>query len=57
MLKLIYTCDGEVFVLGKVLTNHSMSVDEVLRLLGIDMDDFAAAHNWDGWDYECLDLI
>lgn len=58
MVKLIYTTeDGEVLVLGRILTNHAISVEDALRLLQIDMDDFAAAHNWDGYDYEALDLL
>ena len=37
----------------EILTNHSMSVDDVLELMQIDMDAFAAAQNWDDWD-PCL---
>jgi hypothetical protein len=50
--KLFY--DDEL--LAEVITNHSMSIEDVLTLKGIDMDKYAEAHGWDGWDYEALRL-
>lgn len=44
---------GDVF-LGEILTNHSMTVDEALELLDIDMDEFAQEQGWDDWDWEEL---
>ena len=54
---LVYS-DGNVFeILGGLLTNHSNSIDDVIRLLDIDMDAYVDAQGWDGWDYESLGLI
>ncbi len=49
-IKLLY----ENELICEVLTNHSMSVDDILDLMDIDMDAYARAHGWDGWDYEEL---
>ena len=43
-------------VLGRILTNHGLTIDEALDLLGIDMDKYAAEQGWEGWDYEQLSL-
>ena len=40
--------------LGNIWTNHSMSIDDMLDKLDINMDDFADSKGWDGWDYEAL---
>lgn len=42
--------------LGRILTNHGLTIEEALDLLGIDMDKYAAEQGWDGWDYEQLSL-
>ena len=55
-MKLVYDENGERIVLGEVLTNHSMSVEDVIDLLEIDMDQFAYDRGWDGWNYEALKL-
>ena len=53
-LTLVYQ-EGDVRVeLGKILTNKSISIDDALRILGIDMDSFADKQGWDGWDYEVV---
>lgn len=49
-MKLYY---GKI-LLGEVLTNHSMTVDEALELVGVDMDKYAEEHGWDDWDWEEL---
>lgn len=41
-------------LLGEVLTNHSMTVDEALEFVGVDMDKYAQEHGWDDWDWEEL---
>ena len=51
-VKLMYE-DEEI---GHVMTNHSMSIEDVLAQLDINMDDYAREHGWDGWDYEALRL-
>lgn len=49
-MKLFY----EDLLLGEVITNHSMTVDEALDLLDIDMDEVAKENGWDDWDWEEL---
>ena len=41
-------------VLGRILTNHGLTIDEALNLLDIDMDKYAEEQGWEGWDYERL---
>lgn len=43
-------------VLGRILTNHGLTIDEALNLLDIDMDKYAEEQGWEGWDYEQLSL-
>lgn len=45
-------------VLGRILTNgnYGLTIDDALDLLDIDMNKYAAAQGWDGWDYEQLRL-
>lgn len=43
-------------VMGRILTNHGLTIDEALNLLDIDMDKYAAEQGWEGWDYEQLSL-
>lgn len=54
---LVYADEISFDILGGILTNHSMSVDDALRQLSIDMDTYADEQCWDGWDYEALDLV
>lgn len=55
-MKLVYAESGERIVLGEVLTNHSMSIEDVIDLLEIDMEQFAYDRGWDDWNYEALKL-
>lgn len=41
-------------LLGNILTNHSMSIDDALESLEIDMDEYAREQGWDGWEWESL---
>jgi hypothetical protein len=50
--KLFYDDD----LLAAIITNHSMSIEDVLEQKGIDMDKYAEDHGWDSWDYESLHL-
>ena len=54
--ELFYKDETGEIVLGHCLTNHSISVDDALRIIGIDMDAYADTSGWDGWDWGCLDL-
>ena len=49
-MKLFY----EDLLIGEVVTNHSMSIEDIFELLGIDMDMIAEENGWDDWDYEKL---
>lgn len=49
-MKLFY---GEL-QLGEITTNHSMSIENALELLEINMDDVAKENGWDDWEYEEL---
>lgn len=51
-MKLYY----DTILLGEIMTNSNMTVDEALNCLDIDMDKFAYEHGWDDWDYEELRL-
>lgn len=54
---LVYADDAVFEIIGGILTNHSMSVDDAIDLLDIDMDAWAAERGWDGWDWEALELL
>jgi hypothetical protein len=49
-MKLFY----DDILLGEIMTNHSMTVDEALDCLGIDMDEYASEQGWDDWDWFAL---
>lgn len=49
-MKLMY----DEIVLGEILTNHSMSIEDAIELLEIDMDLYAEEQGWDDWEYESL---
>lgn len=51
---LVYAAGDEYYLLGTILTNHGMSIDDALDLCGIDMDEIADEAGWDGWDYDNL---
>lgn len=49
---LLYVDENTVAYIGSVLTNHSATIDEMLDIIGVDMDAFADAMCWDGWNFE-----
>ena len=51
-MKLFY----EDLLIGEVVNNHSMSIEDILELLEIDMNEIAEENGWDDWDYEKLRL-
>lgn len=57
MYELRYVEDDFDVTLGKVMTNHSMTIDEMLECLGIDMDKWAEDLGWDGYDFDCIIAI
>lgn len=54
---LIYAEDDVFEIISGITTNHSMSIDNAIELLDIDMDIYADEHHWDGWNYDALNLI
>lgn len=57
MAKVLYVhneMDKEV--LGEVLTNRSLTVEEALDLIGVDMDQHAEDNGWDGYDYNAITI-
>ena len=54
---LVYADDYVFEVIGGVLTNHSMSVDDILDLLDIDMDEYAQENDWEDWDFGALKML
>lgn len=58
MKQVIYTdkLTNESIVLAEVSSNHSMTVWEALDAAGVDMDEYAAANDWEGWDAEAITL-
>jgi len=54
--ELFYKDETGEYVIGHCFTNHSISVDDALRIADIDMDAYAEENGWDGWDWNCLDL-
>ena len=48
--ELFYKDETGEYVIGHCFTNHSISVDDALRIADIDMDAYAEKNGWDGWD-------
>jgi len=53
-MKLYYNDNGNRILVVEVLTNHSMSIDDMLEY--VDMDEWAAEQGMEDWDYEALEL-
>ena len=54
---LVYADDNVFEIIGGILSNHSMSVDDALELLDVDMDAWAEDKGWEGWEWEALALL
>lgn len=57
MLKLIYKDETGSYQIAAVVTNHSMSINDILQLSGVDMNQWADDQGWDGWDWDNLEII
>jgi hypothetical protein len=53
MAKVFY----EDILVGEVLTNRSLSVDEALELIGFDEEAFVEEHGFDAVDYDDFKLV
>lgn len=54
---LVYADNYSFEIIGGILANHSMSVDDAIDLTDVDMDAWAAEQGWDGWDWDALHLV
>lgn len=53
-IKVLYEDDYVSIELGEILTNRSITTEEALNSLGIDLEEWAQEQGWDGVDYECV---
>lgn len=54
MRRILYLTEVEPVLLAEVTSNHSMTVWEALNAAGVNMNEYAAANGWDGWDPEAV---
>lgn len=48
--------DNDKEVLGEILTNQSLSVEDVLDILEINMEEYMQQQGWDDYDPNALEL-
>ncbi|GKU79839.1 hypothetical protein [Paenibacillus sp. L3-i20] len=53
MIKVFY----ENILVGEVITNQSMTVEQALEAIGFDEDVFLAEHGWDDLDYNEFRIV
>lgn len=51
-----YKDETGTYLIGEIMTNRSITVDEALEIAGVDMDQWADAKGWDGYDWNCIEL-
>lgn len=54
---IVYDAGSEIYFMGSIMTNHSMSLDEALNLIGWDdeiMTKTVENLGWDGYDYDAI---
>lgn len=57
VVKVVYVhSEEDVEVVAEVLTNQSLSVEAALEVAGVDMDQYAEAQGWEGYDPNALRL-
>lgn len=57
MTVLYYRENGISLKLGEMLTNQSLTIDEAMEFMDIDMDKVVSDNGWDGWNFEALELV
>ena len=57
MMSVYYTDENVNIKLGEVCTNRSLTAEEALYVLGIDMDDYADERGWECWDPEAINFV
>lgn len=53
MVKIMY----EDVLVGEIMTNRSLTVDEALEVIGFDEKKFLDEQGWDGIDYNEFKLV
>ena len=48
--------EDNIEIIGEFSGNMSLTVDQALDLCNIDMDEYADAKGWDGYDWNSLDI-
>jgi hypothetical protein len=56
MLYIYYKDETGTYLIEEIMTNRSITVDEALEIAGVDMDQWADAKGWDGYDWNCITL-
>ena len=55
--EIIYIHDeNNVEVIGEFSGNVALTVDQALELCNIDMEEYAEAQGWDGYDWNSLQI-
>lgn len=54
MLEIWYEDEYGAVKIGEILTNHRMTTDEALDLLGIDLQEWANEQGWEAADPNCV---
>lgn len=42
--------DDDKEVIGNIITNRSLTVEEALEMIGVNMDNYAVERGWEGYD-------
>ena len=56
----VYEAGDKTYFMGSVITNHGLSEDEVLDLIGWDdetMTEAVEKIGWDGYDYDAIAIV
>lgn len=48
--------DNDKEVLGEILTNQSLSVEDALDILEINMEEYTKEQGWDDYDPNALEI-
>ena len=55
--EIIYRHDEDnIEVIDEFGGNMSLTIDQALDLVGVDMDEYAAERAWDGYDWDSLNI-
>lgn len=59
-LIIVYEAGDKIYFMGSVITNHSLSLEEALDLIGWDdetMTEAVEKIGWDGYDYDAIAIV